>query len=113
MVSRRTIPPKPSSSAAENEEKSLASVANFGPKSALFLAAAGIKSFKELESFGSVVAFAKVKRVEPKASLSLLWALEGALTGLHWREVAKEHRTSLLLALESYEKQHNGKSLKA
>ena len=113
MVSRRTSPPKPSSLAAGNEKKSLTSVANLGPKSALFLAAAGIKRFKDLESLGSVVAFAKVKRVEPRASLNLLWALEGALTGLHWREVAKEHRTSLLLALESHEKQHNGKSLKA
>jgi hypothetical protein len=45
-----------------------------------------------------------VKQVEPKASLNLLWALEGALSGLHWREVAREHRTSLLLALEAHER---------
>jgi hypothetical protein len=35
------------------------------------------------------------------ASLNLLWALEGALTGLPWRVVAQEHRLSLLLALEA------------
>jgi DNA transformation protein len=34
-------------------------------------------------------------------SLNLLWALEGALTGRPWQVVAKEHRLSLLLALES------------
>jgi DNA transformation protein len=33
--------------------------------------------------------------------LNLLWALEGALTGCPWQVVAKEHRLSLLLALES------------
>jgi DNA transformation protein and related proteins len=33
----------------------------------------------------------------------LLWALESALTGEHWQHVAKNHRTSLLLALEEYE----------
>ncbi|MCM0610232.1 MAG: TfoX/Sxy family DNA transformation protein [Ideonella sp. WA131b] len=32
---------------------------------------------------------------------NLLWALEGALTGLPWQVVAKEHRLSLLLALEA------------
>jgi DNA transformation protein len=38
-------------------------------------------------------------------SLNLLWALEGALSGEHWQVVAKEHRTSLLLALEEQERQ--------
>ena len=33
-------------------------------------------------------------------SLNLLWAMEGALTGVHWQVVAREHRASLLLALE-------------
>jgi DNA transformation protein len=51
-----------------------------------------------------------VKKVEPSASLNLLWALEGALTGLHWQEVAKEHRTSLLLALETHEQGKKGKA---
>lgn len=82
----------------------LASLPNLGPKSAAFLTAAGIHSVEELVSLGSVAAFAKVKRVEPKASLNLLWALEGALTGISWQEVAREHRTSLLLALETHER---------
>jgi DNA transformation protein len=37
-------------------------------------------------------------------SLNLLWGLESALTGEHWQDVAKKHRTSLLLALEEREK---------
>ena len=35
--------------------------------------------------------------------VNLLWALEGALTGLPWQAVARDHRTSLLLALETHE----------
>jgi len=62
---------------------------------------AGITSLEQLIRLGSVAAYVQVKRVEPKASLNLLWALEGAISGLHWQIVAKEHRTSLLLALES------------
>lgn len=81
----------------------LAKQANLGPKSAEFLRSAGITSLEQLERLGSVEAYSLVKQVEPSASLNLLWALEGAVSGLHWREVAKEHRTSLLLALETHE----------
>lgn len=45
-------------------------------------------------------AYAQVKASGANASLNLLWALEGALTDLPWQVVAKEHRLSLLLALE-------------
>lgn len=66
------------------------------------LLAAGIESLAQLQALGAVEAFAQVKRHDPRASVNLLWALEGALTGLHWQVVAREHRTSLLLALEAY-----------
>jgi DNA transformation protein and related proteins len=64
------------------------------------LHAAGIHAVADLQALGSVAAYVAVKRVAPQASLNLLWALEGALTGEHWQRVATEHRTSLLLALE-------------
>lgn len=89
-------------SAPQGKPNSLASLANLGPKSAQFLLHAGITSHEQLKRLGSVKAYSMVKQVEPRASLNLLWALEGAVSGLHWREVAKEHRTSLLLALETY-----------
>jgi DNA transformation protein and related proteins len=85
-----------------------ADLPNLGPKSLAFLRKAGITSTSELASLGSVAAYAMEKRVEPNASLNLLWALEGALTGLHWREVARLHRTSLLLVLETHEHQDRG-----
>jgi DNA transformation protein len=101
----RSSPTKPGVQADSNAEISLASLPNLGPQSAQFLAAAGIHTCRQLASLGSVAAFVAVKRVEPKVSLNLLWALEGALSGLHWREVAREHRTSLLLALETHKDQ--------
>ena len=75
-------------------------LANLGPKSQAMLAAAGIGSIGRLRELGAVEAFHRVKAAGGKPSLNLLWALEGALTGMHWRQVAQEHRTSLLLALE-------------
>ena len=65
------------------------------------LARVGITSVGQLKRLGSVRAYAMVKATEAKASLNLLWALEGALTGLPWQVVAKEHRLSLPLALEA------------
>ncbi len=81
----------------------LASLPNLGPKSAQFLLDAGITSHAQLQRLGAVRAYTMVKRVQPRASLNLLWALEGALSGLHWRVVAKEHRTSLMLALDAHD----------
>lgn len=76
---------------------------NLGPKSRQMLERAGLVSLDQLRALGSVAAFVRVKRAGGKPSVNLLWALEGALTGLRWQVVAREHRTSLLLALETYE----------
>ncbi len=67
------------------------------------LAAVGVTSLAHLTKLGAVAAYSKVKRSGAPASLNLLWALEGAITGLHWQHVAREHRTSLLLALETHD----------
>ena len=77
---------------------------NLGPKSNAMLQRAGIHTLAQLRSLGAVAAYSQVKRSGANASLNLLWALEGALTGLPWKVVAKEHRTSLLLALEQHER---------
>ena len=65
------------------------------------LMGAGIKTVTQLKRLGSVRAYAQVKATGANASLNLLWALEGALSGEHWQVVAREHRLSLLLALEA------------
>jgi DNA transformation protein and related proteins len=105
-------PKKSPTSQVETEGKagSLAQLANLGPKSAQFMQRAGITSFEQLKHLGAVRAYSMVKHIEPSASLNLLWALEGAISGLHWQQVAKEHRTSLLLALETHEQSKTSKA---
>jgi DNA transformation protein and related proteins len=73
---------------------------NLGPASAAMLQAAGITTLEQLRGLGAVAAYEQVRRSGARVSLNLLWALEGALTGLPWQTVAREHRTSLLLALD-------------
>lgn len=87
----------------------LAALPNLGPKSAQMLARAGITTLAQLRALGAVAAYVAVKRHTPNASLNLLWALEGALTQMRWQDVARQHKTSLLLALEQYEAQSQRK----
>jgi DNA transformation protein len=79
-------------------------IPGLGPKSREMLRAAKIVSLSQLREIGSVSAYVMVKQAGNKPSLNLLWGLESALSGKHWRDVAKKHRTSLLLALELQEK---------
>jgi len=77
-----------------------ANLQNLGPKSLEMLAKAGIHTVDDLKRLGAVMAYARTKAVCPKASLNLLWALEGALTGRGWKQVVEAYRASLLMALE-------------
>ncbi|MEQ1516735.1 MAG: TfoX/Sxy family protein [Usitatibacteraceae bacterium] len=77
---------------------------NLGPMSLKVMADAGIVTVDQLRRLGAVAAYVQVKRSGAKVSLNLLWALEAAITGLPWREVARDHRVSLLLALEDFER---------
>lgn len=88
----------------KNRPLTIAELPNLGPKSQAMMARAGICTVEALRQLGSVGAYVKVKRAGAKPSLNLLWALEAALSGMHWQQVARDHRTSLLLALEDAER---------
>lgn len=81
----------------------IADLPNFGPKSQQMLERAGIKTVEQLRQLGAVRAYLQVKRSGGNASLNLLWALEGALSGERWQVVAKEERLRLLMELEALE----------
>ncbi|MBP7579611.1 MAG: TfoX/Sxy family protein [Vogesella sp.] len=80
---------------------------NLGPASWRLLQAAGVADLAALRQLGAVAAYLQVKRSGQHASLNLLWALEGALSGRHWQQVARDDRLRLLLALEDLEKMHD------
>jgi DNA transformation protein len=90
---------------------SIGELAALGSKSQAMLAHAGITSVDQLRRLGAAHAYVMVKRACADApegvsrpSLNLLWALESALTGQPWQGVARDHRTSLLLAVDDVER---------
>jgi DNA transformation protein and related proteins len=86
------------------DPKTIRELKSLGPKSQDMLARAGITTVAQLRDLGSVEAFVRTRRAVPGVSLNLLWALESALSGEPWQEVARRHRTSLLLAVDEREK---------
>ena len=63
---------------------------NIGPTSARWLAEVGIETEADLEEVGAVEAYRRVRARQPRASLNLLYALEGALLGLPWNGLPPE-----------------------
>jgi DNA transformation protein len=90
------------------QPKSISELKSLGPKSQEMLARAGITTPEQLREIGSVEAYHRAKQANGNVSLNLLWALESALTDQPWQEVARIHRTSLLLALDALER-HNSR----
>lgn len=74
---------------------------NIGPKSAAWLRQVGIHEPEQLIELGAVEAFVRIRRAGFRPSLNLLYALEGALLGVHWQDVPHDRRGELVLAADA------------
>lgn len=71
------------------DETSIGERVSLGQKSRAMLFNAGITTVAHLREIGSVAAYARTRRINRGASLNLLFALESALCGQPWQEVAR------------------------
>ena len=71
---------------------------NIGEHSAAKLIEAGITSREQIESFGAVAVYRRLRQRSP-VSLNMLWALQGALLGLPYNRLPQEMREELLAEL--------------
>jgi DNA transformation protein len=74
--------------------------AGLGPKSRAALGRVGVTTLEQLRAADAVQLYLQVKAQWPAASMNLLYALAGAQESRHWREIARERRTELLLRLD-------------
>lgn len=68
---------------------------NFGPTSKKWLHAIGVDTLADLEAMGAIVAYNLIKAQGYNASLNLLYALHGALSGQRWNELSAETKQQL------------------
>jgi DNA transformation protein and related proteins len=78
-----------------------ADLRNIGPATAAWLAEVGIETPDDLRRAGAVEAYRMVKAWRPwDVTLTLLWALEGALLDVDWMDVPPDRRLELRRALD-------------
>ncbi len=85
---------------------SLTKLLNLGPKTAQWLASIGITTPARLRRVGPIATFVRLKRAHRGVSVNALYALVGAVEGLHWTVIRRTRRLDLLLAVEDYERPH-------
>lgn len=73
----------------------MAKIRNIGKVSQLWLQEIEVYTLQDLQTCGTVMAFEMVRARHPKVSLNLLWALEGAILDVDWREVPDERKAIL------------------
>ena len=78
------------------DDRTLSSLRNLGAASARWLAEAGICTESDLRAIGAVAAYRRVKHMRRReVTLVMLYALEGAIRGVHWNELPKDVKERL------------------
>ena len=73
----------------------LSSLQNLGPTTEMWLNDIGIFTRADLERIGSVNIYRILKENGCPVSLNLVWAIEGALADLDWRELSDHLKAHL------------------
>lgn len=68
---------------------------NIGKDTEAKLLEAGIHSFEELKAIGSEGAFLRLQAFDPGACLNLLYALDGAVSGVKKKDLPPERKQAL------------------
>lgn len=71
-----------------------------GPKSRAMLATIGINSAAQLSEHDPFEVYARLKAAQHGVSLNMMYGLIAAIEGRHWRDVAREDRTAIVLRLD-------------
>jgi TfoX C-terminal domain len=73
---------------------------NLGSKSEAMLAKIGVNSSVDLENLGAVEAFRRLRVLDEKVSLVMLYAMHGALTNQAWEMLPADEKRALKSAVE-------------
>jgi DNA transformation protein len=79
----------------------VATLPGLGPKSAAALARLGVHTPEALRGADAVALYLRLKALDPRTSLNMLYGLLAAQEGRPWQAIARERRTELLLRLDA------------
>jgi DNA-3-methyladenine glycosylase I len=79
----------------------VAELPNLGERTAQWLAAAGIRTDRELREIGPVGAYRMLKGHGYPATLNLVYAVHGALSGTDWRRLSPAAKAALKAAVDA------------
>jgi len=84
---------------ARPDDPAVCELRNLGPRSAEWLGRVGIDRLSDLEAVGAEGAYRRLADAGiGRLSLVMLWALEGALQDVDWRDLPPEERERLRAA---------------
>lgn len=83
---------------------SLQSALNLGPQTSAWLVAIGLGSLDEVRTLGPIEVCRRLRVGGFPVSVTMAYALEGALTGCHWNRIPRE--TKEFLAIEFARMKH-------
>ena len=72
--------------------ENLIQLPNIGPVLAEKLHQIGVTTYDDLVEMGSVEALIRIGQTDITAFANMLYALEGAILGVRWHNLPKEHR---------------------
>ncbi len=86
---------------SQKKSPPVSALRNLGPKSAARLAEAGIETEANLRAIGAAAAYRRLRHMRPDSlSLNMLWALQGALLDIDFRELPEEMKAELRREVE-------------
>jgi DNA transformation protein len=83
-----------------DQENDLQQLKNLGAASVNILRAIGVSTYQDLAQIGSVEAYRRIKARGISVSKVMLYALEGALLNVHWKELPPGVKERLVEAAE-------------
>lgn len=86
-----------------DKESELLGLKNLGVASVNILHAVGIRSREDLQRLGSVKTYLKIQKRGIRVSRVMLYALEGALLDVHWKDLDPALKRQLLAEAEPHE----------
>ena len=79
----------------------IAKLPNLGLASEHWINAVGVYTLEQLKQIGPIQVYLRIKQKGFKPSMNLLYAMAGAIEGIHWAKLSPQQRSELILELDA------------